>query len=128
MPTLATKAAFLLPLDDMTNINTKANGIKRLESNPPRSLSKLRHSISVEIKGLSKKLARLERNYYGVGRSLQHEVEKYVLRLKGVMRWLNIKEFASKASLEKAIKDGADSEKYKGDPNNITLIIKNRST
>ena len=122
MPTLATKAAFLLPLDDMTNINTKPNGIKRLESNPPRSLSKLRHSISVEIKGLSKKLARLERNYYGVGRSLQHEVEKYVLRLKGVMRWLNIKEFSSKASLEKAIKDGADSEKYKGDPNNITLI------
>lgn len=122
MPTLATKAAFLLPLDDMTNINNKPNGIKRLESNPPRSLSKLRHSISVEIKGLSKKLARLERNYYGVGRSLQHEVEKYVLRLKGVMRWLNIKEFASKASLEKAIKDGADSEKYKGDPNNITLI------
>lgn len=122
MPTLATKAAFLLPLDDMTNINNKSNGIKRLESNPPRSLSKLRHSISVEIKGLSKKLARLERNYYGVGRSLQHEVEKYVLRLKGVMRWLNIKEFASKASLEKAIKDGADSEKYKGDPNNITLI------
>lgn len=123
MPTLATKTAFLLPaLDDMSRLHRRSMGVQQLETNPPRSLAKLRHSISSEIKGLSKKLSRLERNYYGVGKSLQHEVEKSILRLKGVLRMLNISEFSSKASLEKAIKDGSDSEKYKGDPNNIALI------
>lgn len=111
-----------MPLDDMAKIHHKQKGLAQAESNPPRSLAKLRHTIAMEIKGLSKKLSRLERSYYGVGRSLQHEVETHVMRLKGVLRMLNISEFSSKASLEKAIKDGSDSDKYKGDLNNITLI------
>lgn len=122
MPTLASKAAFYLPLDEMPTFRKKIHGLKLLESHPPRSVKDLRNIISSEIKAVSKKLSRLERSYYGIGKSIQHEVDKYVMPLKGVMRMLTIFEFSSVSTIENAIKTGSDPKRYKGDPNNIALL------
>jgi len=122
MPTLATKAALALPLDDMPPLRKQPKGLKRLEFNPPRSLRDLRNIISSELNTIGKKLSRLERSYYGVGKSVQNEVDKYVTPLKGVMRMLTVFDLASVSSIENAIKAGMDPKRYKGDPNNIVML------
>ncbi|XP_069124796.1 chromosome partition protein Smc-like isoform X3 [Argopecten irradians] len=123
MPTLVTKAAFALPaLEDMPPIHKKLRGLKRLEANPPRSLRDLRNIITSELTSVGKKLSRLERSYYGVGKSVQHEVDKYAMPIKGVMRMLTIFDMSSVTAIENAIKLGSDPKRYKGDPNNITLL------
>ena len=123
MPTLATRAAFALPqLEDMPPINKKLRGLQKLEVSPPRSLLDMRKIITSEIRGINKKLSRLERSYYGVGRSVQDEVDKYVLPIKVVMRMLTLFELGSFTSVEAAIKAGSDPKRYKGDPNNVAML------
>lgn len=123
MPTLVTKAAFTLPgLDDMPPLHKKLRGLKRLEVSPPRSLKDLRNIITSELTSVGKKLSRLERSYYGVGKSVQHEVEKYLMPIKGVMRMLTIFDMSSVTAIENAIKSGSDPKRYKGDQNNIALL------
>ncbi|KAK3101465.1 hypothetical protein FSP39_003795 [Pinctada imbricata] len=74
MPTLTTRQAFLVSLqEDMPKPKEKLRGLKRLEISPPRSLRDLRNIISSELRNVSKKLSRLERAYYGIGKSLQDE-------------------------------------------------------
>ncbi|KAJ8318438.1 hypothetical protein KUTeg_003529 [Tegillarca granosa] len=123
MPTLASKAAFYLPLDEMPTFRKKIHGLKLLESHPPRSVKDLRNIISSEIKAVSKKLSRLERSYYGIGKSIQHEVDKYVMPLKGVMRMLTIFEFSSVSTIENAIKTGSDPKRYKDACTNIRAAM-----
>ena len=123
MPTLTTRQTFLLSLqEEMPKHKDKPRGLKRLEASPPRSLKDLRNIISSELRSVSKKLARLERAYYGVGKSLQEEVDRYNMPLKVVMRMLSIPNFSSARAIEDAIKFGMDPKRYKGDPNNITML------
>ncbi|XP_062611986.1 uncharacterized protein LOC134273768 isoform X4 [Saccostrea cucullata] len=123
MPTLVTKPAFLLPIDEMPKHHKRqALGLQLLEANPPRSLKDLRNIIAAELKQVAKKLSRLERAYYGVGNSIQDEVNRFVGPIKVVMRMLTIFDFSSGKVIEDAIKAGLDPKKYKGDPNNITLL------
>nr|XP_022314606.1 LOW QUALITY PROTEIN: uncharacterized protein LOC111119080 [Crassostrea virginica] len=122
MPTLVTKPSFLLPIDEMPRHKRRPLGLQMLEASPPRSLKDLRNIIAAELKQVAKKLSRLERAYYGVGKSIQDEVNRYVSPIKVVMRMLTIFDFSSGRVIEDAIKAGQDPKRYKGDPNNITLL------
>ena len=120
MPTLANKSTFLLPIDDAAA--NSVSRLLRLESSPPSSLKEVRQAIYAEIKAVQKKLARLERSYYGVGKSLNHEVEKYSTPIKILVRMLGYFELSSTKAIEAAIKYGSDPKRYKGDPSNVTML------
>jgi len=119
MPTLANRA-FLLPIEDIAT-KTKSR-LSKIESCPPSSLREVRSTLEAEIKQIQKRLTRLERSYYGVGKSLNHEVQKYAMPLKILVRMLGYFELSSMKGVEAAIKYGSDPKRYKGDPNNVALL------
>ena len=120
MPTLANKNAFLLPIDNYTT--KTVSGLKQLDSHPPASLKDVRTLLSAEIKSVQKKLTRLERAYYGVGKSLSHDVKKFATPIKILIRMLGYFELPSTKLIEVAIKNGSDPKRYKGDPENVALL------
>ncbi|XP_052265525.1 uncharacterized protein LOC127868008 isoform X2 [Dreissena polymorpha] len=120
MPTLANNRQFLLPLEDIAT-QTKSRLLK-LESSPPSSLRDVRHALASEIKTVQKRLTRLERSYYGVGKSINQEVKKYAMPMKILLRMLGYFELSSVKSVEAAIKYGSDPTRYKGDPGNVNLL------
>lgn len=66
MPTLVSKAAFSLPAD---SAKAKALGRNKVEGHlqpaaPPRNLQEVRAAVSKSIASVTRKLARLERDYY----------------------------------------------------------------
>lgn len=120
MPTLANKNAFLLPLEEIT-AKSKV-GLKQFETHPPTSLKEVRNLLTAEIKSVQKKLNRLERSYYGVGKTLSHEVKRVATPIKILIRMLGYFELPSTKSIEAAIKNGSDPKRYKGDPENVALL------
>ena len=120
MPTLANKNAFLLPIEDIA-IKSKS-GLKQFETHPPGGLKEIRNLLSAEIKSVQKRLNRLERSYYGVGKSLNHEVKKFSTPIKILIRMLSYFELPSTKAIEAAIKNGSDPKRYKGDPENVALL------
>ncbi|XP_053386461.1 uncharacterized protein LOC123563254 isoform X1 [Mercenaria mercenaria] len=120
MPTLANKGPFLLPIEDIA-AKTKSR-LQHLESHPPSSLRDVRQALAGEIKAIQKKLTRLERSYYGVGKSLNHEVKKYATPIKILVRMLGYFELPSVKAVEAALKYGSDPKRYKGDPENVQLL------
>ena len=120
MPTLANKNAFLLPIEDIS-IKPKP-GLKQLDKHPPGSLKEIRNLLTAEIKAVQKRLIRIERSYYGVGKSLNHEVKKFSTPIKILIRMLTYFELPSTKSIEAAIKNGSDPKRYKGDPENVDLL------
>ncbi|XP_060559408.1 uncharacterized protein LOC132719623 isoform X2 [Ruditapes philippinarum] len=120
MPTLANKGPFLLPIEDIA-AKTKSR-LQQLETHPPSSLKDIRQALSDEIKTIQKKLTRLERSYYGVGKSLNHEVKKYATPIKILVRMLGYFELPSVKAIEAALKYGSDPKRYKGDPENVNLL------
>lgn len=119
MPTLANKTAFLLPIDD---ISKRKSPLVHLESRPPASLRDVRNALLSEIKAIQKKLTRLERSYYGVGKSLNQEIQKFATPIKLLVRLLGYFELSSVKSVEAAIKYGSDPKRYKGDPTYVNLL------
>ncbi|KAK3579525.1 hypothetical protein CHS0354_028357 [Potamilus streckersoni] len=122
MPTLATKATFLLPLDDVSTVKPTTNHLESLDKRSPSSLRQVRCLLASEIKTVKKKLTRLERAYYGVGKNLDYEVEKYVMPIKGAMRGIMCSVLSSAKSIEGVLKSAMDPEKYKGDPDDVILL------
>ncbi|KAL3876184.1 hypothetical protein ACJMK2_034055 [Sinanodonta woodiana] len=122
MPTLATKATFLLPLDDVSTVKPAINHLESLEKRSPSSLRQVRSLLASEIKTVKKKLTRLERAYYGVGKNLDYEVEKYLMPIKGAMRGVMCSMLSSAKSIEGVLKSAMDPDKYKGDPDDIVLL------
>ncbi|XP_052760476.1 uncharacterized protein LOC128203200 isoform X2 [Mya arenaria] len=120
MPTLANNRAFLLPIEDIAT-KTKSRLLK-IEASPPSCLRDVRAALDAEIKATQKRLTRLERSYYGVGKSLNHEVKKYAMPLKILVRMLGYFELSSVKGVEAAIKYGSDPKRYKGDPTNVALL------
>ena len=120
MPTLANKNAFLLPIDNYTA--KTVSGLKQLDTKPPAGIKDVRILLLAEIKVVQKKLTRLERAYYGVGKSLSHEVKKFSQPIKILIRMLGYYELSSTKTIEAAIKNGSDPKRYKGDPENVALL------
>lgn len=120
MPTLANKGPFLLPIDEI-GVKTKSR-LQHLETHPPSSLKDVRNALASEIKATQKKLTRLERSYYGVGKTLTHEVQKYATPVKILVRMLGYFELPSVKAIEAALKYGSDPKRYKGDPANVNLL------
>lgn len=119
MPTLANKTAFLLPIEDISNSKSR---LVQLQSRPPASLRDVRTTLLSEIKAIQKKLTRLERSYYGVGKSLNHEIQKFATPIKLLVRLLGYFELSSVKAVEAAIKYGSDPKRYKGDPTYLHLL------
>lgn len=90
MPTLVSKAAFSLPAD---SAKAKALGRNKVEGHlqpaaPPRNLQEVRAAVSKSIASVTRKLARLERDYYGDKRTVHSDAEQYVPSVKALMRAL----------------------------------------
>lgn len=90
MPTLVSKAAFSLPAD---SAKAKALGRNKVEGHlqpaaPPRNLQEVRAAVSKSIASVTRKLARLERDYYGDKRTVHSDAEQYVPSVKALMRVL----------------------------------------
>ena len=119
MPTLANKTAFLLPIEDYSKNKSK---LLPLQSRPPACLRDVRHALLSEIKTIQKKLTRLERSYYGVGKSLKQDIQKFSTPIKILVRLLGYFELSSVKSVEAAIKVGSDPKRYKGDPTYVNLL------
>ncbi|KAL4240962.1 hypothetical protein ACF0H5_001744 [Mactra antiquata] len=120
MPTLANKGPFLMPIEDIGN-RTRSK-LQKLETQPPSNLKDVRQILAAEIKNIQKKLSRLERSYYGVGKTLNHEIQKYATPIKILVRMLGYFELPSVKSIEAALKYGSDPRRYKGDPANVQLL------
>lgn len=118
MPTLATKGTLLLPVEDITSTSR----LLKLESQPPSCLRDVTHALETEIKAIHKRLTRLERSYYGVGKSLHNEIQKYATPLKLLIRTLGYFELTSVKAVDAAIKYGSDPKRYQGDTENVKLL------
>ena len=92
MPTLASKAAFVLHGDERSALpgtGQHPEGLRQLQqSSPPRTMREVRAAVTKEMKSVTRKLARLEREYYGEKRTVHNEVEKYVYPVKMMMKAL----------------------------------------
>ena len=92
MPTLASKAAFVLQGDERSALPSTGQhpeGLRQLQQpSPPRTMRDVRAAVSKEIKSVTRKLARLEREYYGEQRTIHNEVEKYTYPVKMMMKAL----------------------------------------
>lgn len=122
MPTLGTRAAFRFPVDTMSSMNRPLRGLKRLDANPPKNPKDIRNILTSEVKSISKTLIRLERSYYGVGKTVKYEVTKYLSSVKSIMRVLHFSELSSAPVIEHVLKVCAIPRRYEGDPQNLILL------
>ncbi|KAL5017784.1 hypothetical protein ScPMuIL_003506 [Solemya velum] len=122
MPTLGTRAAFRFPVDTMPSMKRSLRGLKRLDASPPKNPKDIRSILTAEIKSISKSLIRLERSYYGVGKTVKHEVTKYLTSVKSIMRILHFSELSSAPVIEHVLKVCASPRRYEGDPDNPILL------
>lgn len=109
-----------MPIEDLGA--RSQSRLQKLESQPPSSLKDVRQVLASEIKTIQKKLTRLERSYYGVGKTLSHEIKKYATPIKILVRMLGYFELPSVKAIEAALKYGSDPRRYKGDPSNVHTL------
>ncbi|XP_025110321.1 uncharacterized protein LOC112573870 isoform X2 [Pomacea canaliculata] len=117
MPTLVSKAAFSLPAD---SAKAKALGRNKVEGHlqpaaPPRNLQEVRAAVSKSIASVTRKLARLERDYYGDKRTVHSDAEQYVPSVKALMRALWILDLNKASEVEELIKQSVNPQRYKDD-------------
>ncbi|XP_071107829.1 uncharacterized protein [Haliotis cracherodii] len=121
MPTLATKAAFMMPVGDVSAQQKKRNALHQLETCPPRCLKEVRQLLTMEIKHIHRCLSRLERSYYGGRRTVHQEVEKIIYPIKTVMKSALIFECNSSSNVEDVIRQSSVPE-FKGTAENVQLF------
>ncbi|KAK7483781.1 hypothetical protein BaRGS_00024997 [Batillaria attramentaria] len=119
MPTLASKAAFMMPGDDRSALGPGRHpeGLRQLQQDaPPRNMRDVRAAVSKEIKSLTRKVARLEREYYGDKRTIHNDVEQYAYPIKMLMKTLWILDLNKASEVEEMIKQAANPQRYNKDP------------
>ncbi|KAL8612470.1 hypothetical protein ACOMHN_058598 [Nucella lapillus] len=127
MPTLATKAAFALQKREEQSALPGApgrhpEGLLRIQKAPPRSMRDVRAAVTKELKSVTRKLARLEREYYGDRGTVHKEVERYVFPVKTLMRSLWLFSLNKASEVEEMIRQAANPERYKGDPQHLAAL------
>ncbi|XP_076458135.1 uncharacterized protein LOC143291888 isoform X2 [Babylonia areolata] len=133
MPTLATKAAFALKAEEpsalpATGAGTPGRrqrrrggpagdpGLVQLMAAPPRSMRDVRAAVTKELKSVTRKVARLEREYYGDRGTVHTEVDRYAFPVKTLMKTLWILDLNKASEVEEMLRQTSNPERYKGDP------------
>ncbi|XP_070184589.1 CAP-Gly domain-containing linker protein 1-like isoform X2 [Littorina saxatilis] len=121
MPTLASKAAFILHGDERSAMPGAAGhrpgGLRQLQQSvPPRTMRDVRAAVTKEMKSVTRKVARLEREYYGDKKTVHNEVEKYAYSVKVLMKSLWILDLNKASAIDEMIKQAANPDRYKQDP------------
>lgn len=144
MPTLANKAAFLLPPGEELSALPGPRGSRHphhpplapgggagaqsrdqgplQQAAPPRTMRDVRAAVTKEIKSLTRKLARVEREYYGERKTVYNEVEKYVLPIKMLMKAQWILDLNKASEVEEMIRQCSNSDRLKGDPTHAAML------
>ncbi|XP_076463738.1 uncharacterized protein LOC143295903 [Babylonia areolata] len=118
MPTLASKAAFGLSAAEQSALPGRhPEGLRQLQQPaPPRTMRDVRAAVTKELKSLTRKVARLEREYYGERRTVHDELDKYVYPVKMLMKALWLLDLNKFSAVEDMIKQSTNPDRYKDDP------------